>query len=283
MTQGSMAVTDPATPDITDRFTVESNIAPATEPKKVEPEVDKAIDDSEPDSEPNEEPTEQKPINPRTAQRKAEKERLIRENAALAERLRILEGQKTPPDSGTTKARDLSKKPDIQDYDDVLEYTEDLATWKAGEIFDRRTSQLNMQKQTDALAERADVIRAEKPDFDEKVGALVESRLITPDLERAILSSSIGADIVYHLAQYGADLMTLRGLPAEEQPKAIKAIEAFIKKGSQQQEKPKITTAEPPIDPPGVSAAERSLRSLSQEEIERMPLSQFNALTRKRK
>lgn len=285
MTQDNMAVTDSVTPEITNRFTVETNIVPErAKPAKVEPETDKTIEADTSDSEPDEEPTEKKPINPRTAQRKAEKERLIRENAALAERLRILEGQKSPPDSEAPRARDLSKKPNIHDYEDVLEYTEDLATWKAGEIFEAKTSQLERQKQVDALAERAEAVRAEKPDYDEKVAALVESRLITPDLERAILSSSIGADIAYHLAQYGADLMTLRGLPAGELPKAIKAIETFIKQGGQQQEKPKVTKAEPPITPPGSTAnADRPLSRYSQEEIENMPLSQFNALMKKRK
>jgi hypothetical protein len=229
-----------------------------------------------PDSEPDEEPTEQKTINPRTAQRKAEKERLIRENAVLAEKLRQYEQEKAT-DSDAPKARDLSKKPDIQDYDDVLEYTEDLATWKAGEIFESKTTQLNLQKQTEALAQRAEIVRAEKPDYDEKVSGLIESRLITPDIEREILSSPIGADVAYHLAEYGADLMTLRGLPAEALPKAIKAIEDFIKKGGNQQEKPKITKAEPPIAPPGVTVnADRPLSSYTQEEIENMPLSQFN-------
>lgn len=269
---------------VEDRFTVETNVAPVAEPEKAEPETDKTIEVGTSDSEPDEEPTEQKPINPRTAQRKAEKERLIRENAIMAERIRILEGQKSQSNSDAPKARDLSKKPDIHDYEDVLEYTEDLATWKAGEIFEAKTSQLEQRKQVNALAERAEAVRAEKPDYDEKVGALVESRLITPDLERAILSSSIGADIAYHFAQYGGDLMTLRGLPAGELPKAIRAIETFIKQGGQPQEKPKITKAEPPIAPPGVTAnADKPLSRYSQEEIENMPLSQFNAYSKNRK
>ena len=271
-----------AAPSVEDRFTVETNVVPEkVEPEKVEPTKVEATDASKPDAEPDEEPTEQKSINPRTAQRKAEEERLIRENAALAERVKMLE-QKTAPVSDAPKAKDTSKAPDVKDYEDVLEYTAALAEWKAGEIFEKRTSELSLRKQTEALAERAEVLRAEKPDFDEKVNALVGSNLITPDIEKAILASPIGADVSYHLAQYGADLMTLRGLPAETLPKAIKAIEAFIKKGveQQQQEKPKITKAEPPITPPGVTAnADRPLSRYSQEELEDMPLSQFNKLS----
>jgi hypothetical protein len=275
--ESNTAVTVQTDSPVENRFIVETNVVPENvEPEKVEPSTEKTIEVETPDSEPDEEPTEQKTINPRTAQRKAEKERLIRENAVLAEKLRQYEQEKAT-DSDAPKARDLSKKPDIQDYDDVLEYTEDLATWKAGEIFESKTTQLNLQKQTEALAQRAEIVRAEKPDYDEKVVGLIESRLITPDIEKEILSSPIGADVAYHLAEYGADLMTLRGLPAEALPKAIKAIEDFIKKGGEPQEKPKITKAEPPIVPPGVTVnADRPLSSYTQEEIENMPLSQFN-------
>jgi hypothetical protein len=99
--------------------------------------------------------------------------------------------------------------------------------------------------------------------------------LITPDIGKAILASSMGADISYHLANYGSDLMTLRGLPAEALPQAIKAIEAFIKNGGEQ-EKPKITKAAPPITPPGVTpAGDRPLNSYSQEELENMPLTEY--------
>jgi len=277
MTEDSKVVTAPAeTPDITERFEVETNVEPEkAEPKeeskddskKVEPEKDKTTEVKTPDTEPKE-PTEPKPINPRTAQRKAEKERLIRENAAMAERLRQLEAEKAPE---KPKARDLSKEPDIQDYEDVLEYNRDLAR------YDRRQESLeeNQRKQTEALEQRADVVRAEKPDYDAKVASLIQSRLVTPEIDKLILASPLSADIGYHLATYGSDLMTLRGLPPEALPQAIKQIEAFIKSGGEQ-EKPKITKAEPPITPPGVTInGDRPLSSYGQEELEEMPLTEY--------
>ncbi len=270
-------VTAKADSPVEDSVIVETNIVPEAEPKEVEPEKDKTTEVETPATEPKTEPTEPKPINPRTAQRKAEKERLLRENATLAERVRQLEEASKAPASDEPKARDLSKKPDIQDYEDVLEYTEALTDWKASQIFDNKTSQLQMQKQTEALAERAEVVRAEKPDFDDKVGALVQSQLITPDIEKAILASPIGADISYHLANYWADLMTLRGLPPAALPQAIKAIEAFIKNGGEQ-EKLKVTKAAPPITPPGVSTASNSsISSYTAEQYENAPLSELRA------
>jgi len=263
---------------VNDGITVESNVVPEAEPAKVEPETDKTTEAETPATEPKVEPTEPKPINPRTAQRKAEKERLIREAATQAERNAHLEAEiarlkaERAPASDEPKARDLSKKPDLQDYDDVVEYTLDMARYERKQ----ESLQAELQKQTKALAERADVVRAEKPDYDEKISALVQSQLVTPEIEKAIYDSPMGADIGYHLANYGADLMTLRGLPAEQLPKAIKAIEAFIKKGGEQ-EKPKVTKAEPPIAPPGVTAnVERDFSSYTQEDWEKMPQAEFN-------
>jgi len=264
---------------VEDGITVESNVVPEAEPKQVEPEKDKTTEEETPATEPKVEPTEPKPINPRTAQRKAEKERLLTENATMREQLRQLQ-QANAPESDKPKARDLSKEPNIQDYDDVLEYNRDVARYDALQTFQQETSKLSLQKQEAALAERAEIVRAEKPDFDEKVGALVQSQLLTPDIEKAMMASPIGADIGYHLANYGADLMTLRGLPPEALPKAIKAIEAFIQKGGEP-EKPKVTRAAPPITPPGVTAnADRPLSSYSQEELEMMPMNEFKRLSK---
>jgi len=275
-------VTAKADSTVEDRFVVETNVVPESaepesakpdkaEPKEVEPKKDKTTKAETPDTEPKAEPTEPKPINPRTAQRKAEKERLLMEVATLREQVRNL--QPKPTESEQPKARDLSKEPNILDYDDVLEYNRDLAR------YDRRQESLqeNLQKQTEALAERAEIVRAEKPDYDERVSALLQSQLVTPDIEKVILASPIGADIAYHLASYGADLMTLRGLPPESLPKAIKAVEAFIKKGGEQ-EKPRITKAAPPITPPGVTAnTGKSISSYTQEEYENAPLSELRA------
>jgi hypothetical protein len=260
------------TPDITDRYETESNVVPEAEPKEVEPQKDKTTEAETPATEPAVEPTEPKPINPRTAQRKAEKERLLTENATMREQLRQLQEHRAPK-AEEPKARDLSKEPDINDYDDAVEYTRDVAR------YDRRQEALqeSLQKQTEALAERADAVRAEKPDFDEKVGALVSSQLITPDIEKAILASPVGADVSYHLANYGSDLMTLRGLPPAALPQAIKAIEAFIKNGGEQ-EKPKVTRAAPPITPPGVSStSDSSISSYTTEQYETAPLSELRA------
>lgn len=266
---------------IMDRFEVESNVA--SEPEKVEiatevkPEPSPEADS---ESEPNEEPQESKTINPRTQARKAEKERLLRENAEGAERNRQLEAELAKykqTEQPEAKVKDSSKEPNIQDYGDVLEYVSDLAEWKANKTYEDKTLKATQQKQIDAYNESYEIARVEKPDFDEKVGALVQSNLVTPEIESAVLSSTMKAELSYHLANYGGDLMTLRGLPKEHLPKAIKEIEAFIKKGGEQQEKPRVTQASAPITPPsGMAKTNKSPSSYTQEEIENMPLSEYN-------
>jgi len=279
MEKNSPEVTAPADTQnaITDRYEVETNVV--SEPVKVEPET-KVETETKPDSEPEpaEEPQESKTINPRTAARKAEKERLLREAAeAKAETARVkaeLEQLKQPKPEGK-QPKDLSKEPNIQDYEDAVEYTRDLAR------YDRKQEALqeNQQKKFDAYNEKLESVIAEKPDFEEKVGALVDSGLITPEIEDAVLSSSMGPALSYHLAEYGGDLMALRGLPKELLPKAIKEIEAFIKKGGNPPEKPRVTQAPPPITPPsGMARTDRSASSYTQEEIENMPISEYNRI-----
>lgn len=265
---------------IMDRFEVETNV----EPEKVEPEV-KPEPKPEADSEmePDEEPQESKEINRRTAARRAEKERFIRENAEKDGKVRALEAElakyKQPSQPEQPKPKDLSVEPNIQDYDDVLEYSRDVAKYEAKQAFKEETSKAAQQKQIDAYNESYEIARAEKPDFDEKVGALVQSNLVTPDIESAVLSSDMKAELSYHLANYSGDLMTLRGLPKELLPKAIKEIEAFIKKGGEPQEKPRVTQASPPITPPSSNGkTNRSISSYTQEEIENMPLSEYNKI-----
>ncbi|MES1987327.1 MAG: hypothetical protein V4440_04720 [Pseudomonadota bacterium] len=263
---------------IKDRYEVQTNIA--SEPVKSEP-AKKVEPEPKPDSEqePLEAPQESKTtINPRTQERKAKEARLFRENAELKAELAK---SKQPDQPEGKKPRDLSKEPNILEYgDDALEYTRDVAR------YDRMQESLQEKRQSkiEAHKERVDVFIADNPDFDEKVSALVESGLVSPDIEDAVLSSPMSEKLSYHLANFNGDLLTLRGLPKELLPQAIKEIESFIKKGgNQEQEKPRVTQASPPIKPPGNSAkTDRSLSSYSQEEIENMPIAEFNKLSKRK-
>ena len=256
---------------VEDRFEVETNIA--TEPVE---EQAKVVEEVQAEPTPTEESQEKKSINPRTLARKAEKERLIRENATMAEKLKQYETAQQPKQEAKPE-RDTSQEPNIQDYDDVLEYVEAKAAYIAKQTYTKEASELSKKKQIESFAERAEIVRAEKPDFDEKLNFVLDSGLLEPQIEDAIMSSNMSAEVAYHLAQYPADLVTLRGLPEAGLPKAMKAIEAFIKNAGATQEAPRVTKAQPPITPPGTATkTDRSLSSYSQEEIENMPLSEFD-------
>jgi len=268
------------TPDVTDRFEVETNIEPEPKQEVAEESPKEVID--KPETEPKQEPQEPKSTISRNAQKKAARELLIRENAIKDERIRHLEAEfaklnPQEPKPEVKQERDYSKEPNITDYEDVLEYNRDIAKYEARQAFQEETSKLSKQKQIEAFEEKADVLRAEKPDFDEKLLAVRQSGLVEPQVEDAIMSSGMSAEVLYHLAQYPSDLVQLRGLPKELLPKAMKTIEAFIKQGATVEEKPRVTKAQPPITPPGNTAkTDRSINSYTQEEIENMPLDEYN-------
>lgn len=251
-----------------DNFVVDTNIA-------TEPEKEAVTEEVKPEQAPSEAPPEAKPINPRTLARKAEKERLIRDNAVMAEKLKQFESNKQP-EPEAEQERDYSKPPQEMDYDEFADFMEAKIEHKLNRQ-EAKQHEAAQEKQIQALGQKFESYRAEKPDFDEKVDALINSQLLTEPIEQAILQSSMGEKISYHLAQYGSDLMTLRGLPPSALPQAIKQIEAFINDGGSVQDKPRVTQAQPPIAPPGnTSKSDRSLSSYSQEEMENMPLSEFN-------
>jgi len=286
----------------------ESNVQEVAQPKDTI-EVVHSTEEAQPESgsdtpkeegqtqeEPKQEP-EKKPLNPRTAQRKAEKERLIRENATLAERLKELEGRvkQTNPASEqkSEKVKDYSKEPNIQDYDDVLEYQRDVAKYDLHQ-FDRQKSeqseQAELQKYQASFNEELPIIKAEMPDFEEKVGQFYQAGLLEEGgyLEKQILKTGKAGELAKHFVQYPSDLQQLSMYRPEAIPAALKQIQDWIKtNGSastqqQPEEQPRVTKAQAPITPPGNSAkSNRSINSYSQEEIENMPLKEYEALTRR--
>lgn len=289
MTENSLEVTAPSvdtqpTIDKSDRYEVETNITVA-EPKAEEvkkPEevkkVEQDIDDGE-DAEPSEEQHEPKSINPRTAARKAKDARQQALIAEQAEKIRQYEAKLAgeQPKAEAQKEQDYSQEPKITDFEDPIDYLRADAIYQ----IKKERAELELQTQVEALERRAEIIKADKPDFEERVIQLGNSGLLTPNISKQILKSEMSADIAYHLTQYGQDLLTLRGLPEKELPKAMKAIEAFIKRGGSEPEKPRITQAKPPITPPSnMAKTDRSLSSYSAEEIEEMPLSQFSKINR---
>lgn len=231
------------------------------------------------------EPTEapQKPVNPRTQARKAEKERLITELATERERNRQLEEKYKGVPKEEPKQKDFSKEPNIQDYTDVLEYTRDLARYEATNLLserDKKSAEADRQRRIESFQEQINEVKAEMPDLDSRLDALYNAGLIPQSIEDAVLSSNISGKLAAHLAKFPGDLKQLNSYRPELLPQAIKQLEAFIQNPPKAEE-PRVTRAQAPITPPGNSAkTNRSINSYTQEEIENMPLSEYKLISR---
>lgn len=230
--------------------------------------------------------------NLRNQQRKAEKERLIRENATkdaeLKQAREELAKLKQPESKVETKREvDLSKEPDILNYTSEIDYLRDLAKYDAYQALAERDSKVSEERrvqQIETYQEQADIIRATMPDFDAKVDALYDAGLIQPDsvLENAILASPDNAKLAEHFVKYPGDLKSLNMYKPEEIPAALKQIRNWMKSQGNAQPAPLRTTqAAPPIKPPSNSAKTgRSINSYTQEEIENMPLSEYKQISK---
>lgn len=238
---------------------------------------------------PAEPKAEPKSLNPRTQQRKAERERLIRENATKDERLRNLEEQiaKTKPLEKPANAApelDLSKEPDITKYTDPFLYNQHVAKYEAHQVLaerDKKDAEAKQQKLVEAFDEQAEVIKAEMPDFEQKVIELYNSGLVTKEINDAVLSSPNSAELAKHFVQFPGDLKALSQYKPEAIPQAIKQINNWIKgqtSAPANNQGKRQTKASAPITPVGQKASiTKNLESLSQEELENMPQHEFEA------
>lgn len=280
MNTESEVVTAPATTN----DTIESISVHEEQPNNgSEPVVDK-----KPETTPKEGEESPKTLNPRTQQRKAEKERLIRENAAKDEQLKQVQAELAKykqPETPTERKLDLSKEPDIKNYTDALEYARDLAKYDNHQMLverDKKAAEATRAQHIEAYQEQADIIRATMPDFDDKVDALYNAGLIQPGsvLENAIISSADNAKLAEHFVKFPADLQALNMYKPEAIPAALKQIRTWIKtQGAQPVQQPlRQTQAKPPIKPVGQSASvSKDVNDLTQEELENMPQAEFEA------
>lgn len=231
-----------------------------------------------------------KPLNPRTQQRKAERERLIRENAAKDEQIKQLMAQisnQSAPSKPAEKALDLSKEPDIKDYTDAIQYARDLAKYDAYQMQsekEKEAATATRNRQIETYQEQADAIRAEMPDFDAKVDAFYSAGLfqVGSPLEDAILSSSDSAKLVQHFVKFPGDLKNLNQYRPEAIPAALKQIQNWMKTQASANANPqpqlRQSQAKPPINPVGQKASTTiSLKDLTREELENMPQHEFEA------
>ena len=169
--------------------------------------------------------------------------RLERENMRLAkeiqearEKLASFEKNNSQEVSNKSDKPSNDAPPRIQDYDDVLEYTEALADYKVRKALDEFTNkQTESQRQSikenliqDYRAREQVVIDA-NPDYPEAISNMVEDGLVTEKMIAYIREESeIGEQVALHLTKYPNDAAVLAGLDGKDFDKAMWTIESFI-------------------------------------------------------
>jgi hypothetical protein len=199
----------------------------------------------------------------------------------LAERLAVLEAKDKPP-----KQPDQARPPKQEDYDDWQKFSDALVDYK----FDQRMAEMNQQtavQQRQAKAEQAQAAAVTKAqslaeqgreafeDFDEVVFETEWPQ--TDTMVAAILESDLGEKVSYYLASNPKEAEKISRMSPVKQAKAIGALEGTLSAPP----KKKVTKAKAPVKAAGGDSA--GSRKLSYEEIDKLPLEEFNRLRREGK
>jgi hypothetical protein len=218
----------------------------------------------------------------RVAEREAREER--ERTRQLAERLAVLEAKDKPP-----KQPDQAGPPKQDDYDDFGKYLDDLTDYKVNQRMAEQNQQTAVQ-QRQAKAEQAQAAAVTKAqslaeqgreafeDFDEVVFESEWSQ--TETMVAAMLDSEsevVAAKVAYHLASNPKEADKISRMSPARQVKAIGALEGTLSAPP----KKKVTKAKAPVKAAGGDSA--GSRKLSYEEIDKLPLEEFNRLRREGK
>lgn len=192
-----------------------------------------------------------------------------------------LEKHTKPAATETKEAAAVNNgEPQEKDYENVIDFIKDHQKWAAGEAINgfkteqERAAQDKIKIEREAAHEvrLMDFVQT-TPDYAEKVTAAVNTGLVTPQMEEAILSSSMSEKVSYHLANYPSDLVALNQIAGNPQALkvAINTIEQFITNNpGTKAVAVKQTNATAPISPIGKSAstAQKDFKDMSVDELE---------------
>jgi len=229
-----------------------------THPQEPEPEA-KTEPEKEPDS------SEEKAKKPGGWKRK-----LDRQAAYIQELESKLNGANQPQ-----QAKAGNEPPKESDYDNVMdwitaqaEYVADkkLSDYQQKQMQEQEVQQL--QKMIASHEEREAAYEQEVPDYEEKISVIRDSGLLTPDIQKAVLSSDMSEKIAYHLGNYPSDLLVMQNLKGQALKQAIATIEDFIE--NQPKTAVKQTRAAAPISPvtSKAGASTKAPTEMTQQEIE---------------
>lgn len=189
---------------------------------------------------------------------------LTRKNYELERQLAATR-QPRPEDAKAPEA----KEPVLDDFETYDQYVAARAEWAADKQLEKRENARRDQEQRERFAqqrskelgdwsERVKAAKEKYPDWDERTEALEGIRL-HPALERVLVTSEVGPDVLYHLAAHPEVLEDFR-VPLNVAIARLGRLEArFLESSSApKNEKTKVSTAPEPIRPVGAKGDKTS-------------------------
>lgn len=199
---------------------------------------------------------------------------LSNENQLLRQQLQEMQqgrpaAQRPEQNAAVAKAKD--GEPQIDDYENVLDFVKDHVKWSSNEALKAfKSEQETTAKQQQAQAEyetkqnsfndRVEGLLEKVPDYYERAAALYQQGLITPAIESAILDSPVGEMVTLYFMANPNELAALAQAPEAHAYRAIALVEAHLLQGQNRQPQApqgtvkRTTTAAAPISPVKPSA-----------------------------
>ena len=268
--------------------------APATTPAAPAPaEEISGTPDSAPDVSTSPEPTEDEddeapePLS-RNAQRRIDRERRRRteaekKQAALEERVRMYEqGYQRPPPAPEAPPPPASLDRAAYATDDEwLEARDARLLAQAREQFhleQLRQRHVQEQQARDAQwATREQTFKQQHPDYETRLQEVLPR--LSPQLRQGLGDSEMAPDLVYHLAHHPDELQRLNGLQPLTLSRALGRLEQQLTAPSRPPSPPSQPKPAPPTPLNGAgSPGPRLLTDLSDAEIERLSLAEYDVL-----
>jgi hypothetical protein len=183
--------------------------------------------------------------------------------AARKEAERYAQELRSKLDTGAEPAKTTettsNSKPKLDDFESYDAYVDALTDWKIEQREAARTkaeaeSRAKSESETRAQAwtEKVEAARDKYEDFDDVISEITTP--ITPAMQEAIMESSIGTDIAYHLAQHPKEIQRIAKLTPMQAAIEIGKLEAKLT-APVEKKKPAVSKAPEPIKPVGAKAS----------------------------
>lgn len=189
--------------------------------------------------------------------------------------------QKPPVESKAIEKKEtqpVDGRPNKDDFKTHEEYLEALTDFKADQKIDKRLAdrdakqrqdnlRAEMEKSKKAHLDRVDAFRKTHEDFNEVLGEITDFRL-SSSLERALVESDNGPELMYEFAKNPAELERINALEPAAQARALGRFESSFQKsqpGKKDEVAEEVEAKAPPVSAkpkPNISKAPSPMKSV---------------------